>query len=104
MYKGHFPAKRTRLLVPVRKNGKDSLVDGLVIAILLHVVGMYWADCVVSSETRRNNQVKSLVIGVLFSLDEVLDKRKTALPKLKVVARVINAALCEVFDKRGSRC
>ena len=100
MNKGHFPAERTRLLIPVWENGKDSLVDRLVIAVLLHVVSMYWAYCVIGSDTRRNNQVKSLIIGVLLRLNEVLDKRKTALTKLKVVKGVIGAASCEVFNKR----
>ena len=100
MNKGHFPAERTRLLIPVWENGKDSLVDRLVIAVLLHVVSMYWAYCVIGSDTRRNNQVKSLIIGVLLCLNEVLDKRKTALTKLKVVKGVIGAASCEVFNKR----
>ena len=100
MNKGHFPAERTRLLIPVWENGKDSLVDRLVIAVLLHVVSMYWAYCVIGSDTRRNNQVKSLVVRVLLRLNEVLDKRKTALTKLKVVKGVIGAASCEVFNKR----
>ena len=87
----------------MRENSKDSLVYRLVIAVLLHVVSMHRAYCVVGSDTRRNNQVKSLVVRVLLRLNEVLDKRKAALPKLKVVERVIGATGSEVFNKRGSR-
>lgn len=53
--KGHFPAERTRLFIPVRENSEDSLVDRLVVAVLLHVVGVYRTDCMVGSYTCRNN-------------------------------------------------
>ena len=80
----------------MRKNGEDGFVDRLVVAVLLHVVGVYRADCVIGSDALRNNQVKSLVIRVLLRLNEVLDERKTTLPKLKVLERVIDVAGCEV--------
>ena len=80
----------------MRKNGEDGFVDRLVVAVLLHVVGVYRADCVIGAETLRNNQVKSLVIGVLLRLNEVLDERKATLPKLKVLVRVIDVAGSEV--------
>ena len=103
MNKSHFPVECTRLLIPVRENGEDSFIDRFIVAVLLHIVSVYWAYCVVGSETLRNNQVKSFVIGVLLCLNEVLDERKTTLSKLKVVERVIYATGCHVFNKRGSR-
>ena len=84
------------MFVPMRKNGEDGFVDRLVVAVLLHVVGVYRANCVIGSDALRNNQVKSLVIRVLLRLNEVLDERKTTLPKLKVLERVIDVAGCEV--------
>ena len=83
----------------MRENGEDGLIDRLVVAVLLHVVGVYRADCVIGTETLRNNQVKSLVIGVLLRLNEVLDERKATLPKLKVVERVLGVSGCEVVNK-----
>ena len=83
----------------MRENGEDGLIDRLVVAVLLHVVCVYRADCVIGAETLRNNQVKSLVIGVLLRLNEVLDERKATLPKLKVVERVLGVSGCEVVNK-----
>ena len=70
----HLPAQLVRTSRPHREDTQDSLVDGLVIAVLLHVIGVDRADSVVRSELLGDHKIECTVVGVLLSLDEIFDE------------------------------
>ena len=56
----------------MRKDCQNSLIDGLFVAILIHVVGVHGAHGVVGPHLLRYDQIKCLIIAVLLSFNEVL--------------------------------
>ena len=85
MDQGHLPSQCNCLGVPLRENGQNGLIHRLIITILVHVIGVNWANRVVSSKLLTNDEVESFVIAVTFCLNEVLKETQIADLHFKVI-------------------
>ena len=99
MHQCQFPIKHASLLIPTRENREDCLVDRFIVAVLLHVVSVHWAHSVIRAFQSAHDQVKGLVIRVLFCLDEVLHEVETVQSEVKVCERVLGAFGGEIINQ-----
>ena len=98
MDQSHFPAERTRLIIPLGEDGEHSSVHGLTVAVLFHVICVHWAYSMVCSALLRHDQIKLFVIGILLSLYEILDERETSLLDIEAIKGVEITPGCKVVD------
>ena len=98
MDQSHFPAEGTRLIIPLREDGEHSSVHGFTVAVLFHVVSVHWAYSMICSAFLRHDQIKLFVIGILLSLDEILDERETSLLDIEAIKGIEITPGCKVVD------
>lgn len=100
MVKREPPVELLCSLVPGGENRQHSQVNRLVIAVLVHVVGVHWTYGVVGTDTFGNHSVKLWLIAVLLLLDEVLNVRQIIKLDRKINLIVELVPGCEVVDQR----